>query len=286
MRTQPPLPPVAPWFRRELIEPGIERIEEPHVHEFLRSNIWHLSGRDRDLVIDAGLGVASLRDQFPDIFERNPILVVTHAHLDHVGSAHEFTDRRMHRDSFVDTRTVASLDGPELARMLGLGPQGMPSLLINSRPLGFDPVDYAIRPAPATASLSDGDVIDLGDRVLHVLHLPGHTPGSVCLFDEQNGDLFSGDVIYDGILLDELYESDIHQYVASMVRLRSLPVRTVYPGHGDPFDDNRMREIIDDYVRARAPQLEVYDSFPTISGADERRRAEPPPVRWCAVEPK
>jgi len=247
----PPLPVVATWFRRAEVAPGIARIEEPHVHEFLRANIWHVTGRDRDLIVDAGLGVASLREHLPDLFAHDPILVLTHAHLDHVGSAHEFSDRRMHRLSSVDAHTAASLRGPELAELLGFDAPGIPDLLIESAPIGFDPAAYAIRPAPSTSPLEDGDVIELGDRRVTVLHLPGHTPGSICLFDEASGALFSGDVIYDDILLDELQESDIDQYVASMLRLSILSVRTVYPGHGDPFDGGRMREIIAEYVSAR-----------------------------------
>jgi len=241
------------WFRRKLIAPNIERIDEPHVNEFLRSNVWFVKGRDRDLVVDAGLGVASLHDTFPDLFKKDPILAVTHAHLDHVGSAHEFSDRRMHRHSQINGQTAASLFGPELAALLGLDAAQLPAVLVDAVPLGFTAESYQIRTAPATRTVSDGDVINLGDRRLRVLHLPGHTPGSICLLDDESGDLFSGDVIYDDILLDELHESDIDQYVASMLRLRSLPIRTVYPGHGDPFDHARMIEIIDNYLRIRAP---------------------------------
>ena len=73
----------------------------------------------------------------------------------------------------------------------------------------------------------------------------------MCLFNEDDGSLFSGDVIYDDVLLDELPESDIADYVSSMLRLRALPVKIVYPGHGDAFDGDRMRQIIDEYVGRR-----------------------------------
>jgi glyoxylase-like metal-dependent hydrolase (beta-lactamase superfamily II) len=52
-------------------------------------------------------------------------------------------------------------------------------------------------------------VIDLCDRVFEVLHLPGHSPGSIGLWERQTGTLFSGDAIYDGPLLDELRDSNI-----------------------------------------------------------------------------
>ncbi len=222
------------------------------MHELLRANIWHLRGSARDLVVDAGLGVASLREQLPRLFAHDPVLVLSHAHLDHVGSAHEFPDRRMHRASEVGPGTPATLSGPELSRLLGLEWPDMPELLIDRIPAGFEPREYRIPPAPATAFLADGELVELGDRSLRVLHLPGHTPGSIGLFEEASGALFSGDVIYDDVLLDELHESDIEDYVRSMRRLRELPVRTVYPGHGDPFDATRMRAIIDAYLARRA----------------------------------
>jgi glyoxylase-like metal-dependent hydrolase (beta-lactamase superfamily II) len=242
------------WFRTEQVSRTITRIEEPHVHALLQANVWHVVGSDRDLVVDAGLGVASLRENVPALFRHDPILVLTHAHLDHVGSAHEFEDRRMHRATRVDERMPATLDGPRLAELLGLDASGMPALLLDGVPPGFDPQAYGIPPAPATRLLEDGDVVDLGDRVLQVLHLPGHTEGSICLFDPADGSLFSGDVIYDDVLLDELHESDIDDYVRSMRRLRALPVRIVYPGHGAPFDGDRMRQIVDAYLAGRSDQ--------------------------------
>ncbi|MGI5188400.1 MBL fold metallo-hydrolase [Promicromonospora sp. CA-289599] len=243
----------SPWFQVQRVTETLARIDEPNVHELLRANIWHLRGRDHDLVVDAGLGVASLREHLPGLFENSPVLVLTHRHLDHVGSAHEFSDRRMHAATEVDGRTPASLRGPELASLLGLAWLDAPPLLIDRAPSELFEVDsYAILPAPATDVLADGDVIDLGDRQLRVVHLPGHTPGCICLFEEQSGALFSGDVIYDGVLLDELPESDTAAYLDSMLRLRSMPVKIVYPGHGDPFDGDRLRELVDAHLRLRS----------------------------------
>lgn len=239
------------WFRVERVTATVSRVDEPLVHELLRANIWHVRGHKRDLVVDAGLGVVSLRDRVPWLFDNDPILVVTHAHLDHVGSAHEFGDRRMHVTSSISDALAASLRGPQLARLMDQD-WNLPELLIDALPEStFKIDDYAITAAPATMTLTEGDVIDLGDRQLQVLHLPGHTPGSVCLFDEADGALFSGDVIYDDVLLDELHESDVVDYLSTMRRLRSLAVRVVYPGHGDPFDGHRMREIIDAYISSR-----------------------------------
>jgi glyoxylase-like metal-dependent hydrolase (beta-lactamase superfamily II) len=115
----------------------------------------------------------------------------------------------------------------------------------------FELADYAITPIPGAKQLTGGDTIDLGDHVFEVLHLPGHTPGSACLYERATGILFSGDVVYDDNLLDDLFESNVGDYVESMRRLGELAVSVVYPGHGDPFSGDRLREIAEQYIRSR-----------------------------------
>ena len=107
----------------------------------------------------------------------------------------------------------------------------------------------ASRRPPATRLVDEGDVIDLGDRVFEVLHLPGHSPGSMGLWEAASGTLFSGDAVYDGPLLDGLPESNIAHYVETMKRLRELPVTVVHAGHEPSFGRERLRELADAYLR-------------------------------------
>jgi hypothetical protein len=65
----------------------------------------------------------------------------------------------------------------------------------------FDIAAHTTRPAPCTRKVREGDRLDLGDRSFEVLHLPGHSPGSIGLWEEDSGVLFSGDAVYDGGLL-------------------------------------------------------------------------------------
>ncbi len=67
-----------------------------------------------------------------------------------------------------------------------------------------------------------GDVINLGDRQLTVLHMPGHSRGSICLHDRDNKLLFSGDVVYDGSMIDWLPYSRVSDYISSCERLVGL----------------------------------------------------------------
>ncbi|MGB1101560.1 MAG: alkaline phosphatase family protein, partial [Pontimonas sp.] len=69
---------------------------EPHVDPLIRCNIWHVRGRDRDMLIDTGLGIASLRNASQDIFDKRLMAVATHTHFDHIGGMHEFDERVVH----------------------------------------------------------------------------------------------------------------------------------------------------------------------------------------------
>ncbi|WP_433124724.1 MBL fold metallo-hydrolase [Micromonospora sp. CA-240977] len=245
------------WYTRAEAGSGVIRISEPHVNELLSANFWWLRGDDRDLVIDAGLGVVALREAIPALFDRDPMVLLTHAHLDHVGGAAEFADRAAHpaEAEVLAAGVPASLYGAELYDRLGIDAAGepVPELMIDVLPdPGYDPAAYRIAPLTLHRLLDDGDRVDLGDRTLTVLHLPGHTPGSIALLEERTGTLYSGDIIYEGALIDDLPNSDVAAYRRSMESLADLDVSVVHPGHGDSFDRTRLRQLAETYLRAHA----------------------------------
>lgn len=245
------------WFERERIDADITFLWEPHVDPFLRCNIWHVRGRDRDVVVDTGLGVASLREAARDLFERPVTAVATHSHYDHIGGLHEFETRVVHRDErdgidlFAPLAKLRAADFPDeiLAQLREAGYAVSEEVLSAYPHADFDPAAYAVTPTQATRLVDEGDVIDLGDRVFEVLHLPGHSPGSIGLWDAASGTLFSGDAVYDGPLLDRLPFSDRAVYALTMERLRDLPASVVHAGHDPSFGRERLVEICDGYLR-------------------------------------
>ena len=249
-----------PWFVRTRVDSSLTLLVEPHVHRMLRCNVWHVRGRRRNLVVDTGLGVTSLRAAAEDLFGDDVLAVATHAHVDHVGGLHEFDQRAIH----VAEAVAVARGGPPLdldfehadpARVEQLATWGydVRGGLLTALPRDdLDVGNVPRHPAPCTQLLHEGDVIDLGDRAFEVLHLPGHSPGSIGLWDEHNAVLFSGDAVYDGPLLDEIEGADIDAYIATMMRLRDLPVEVVHAGHDPSMDRRRFIEIIDTYLEHRS----------------------------------
>ncbi|MEM6624486.1 MAG: MBL fold metallo-hydrolase [Pseudomonadota bacterium] len=253
------LRPADPWFAIEPQPNGILRIWEPHVSRLLRANMFLIRGRDRDLLVDAGMGIASLRTYLAPLLERPLICVLTHGHVDHVGSAAEFAeDLRMHRaeaDLIANppARWSLSYDDYPPDFRAGLAAAGFETRghVISGLPHpGYDPSTWAVPPAKITQALSDGDVIDLGDRQFEILHLPGHSPGCLVLWEEATGILIGGDVIYDGLLIDTLPESDSAAYRASMERLSALSPLIVHGGHRESFGLLKYRRMVEDYLSA------------------------------------
>ncbi|HET6161735.1 MAG TPA: MBL fold metallo-hydrolase, partial [Dongiaceae bacterium] len=115
----------------------------------------------------------------------------------------------------------------------------------------YDLSNYRLQDAPVTDIVAEGDVVDIGNRQFEVLHLPGHSPGSIGLWEAATGTLFSGDAIYDGPLLDEIDGADITAYVRTMKRLRDLPVQIVHAGHDPSFGRARLIALADAYLAKR-----------------------------------
>jgi glyoxylase-like metal-dependent hydrolase (beta-lactamase superfamily II) len=234
------------WFETEQYSGGISRIWEPRVHSFFRANLYHVAGRDADLVIDFGMGLRSLR-QFLGLKDGKPVIAVaTHVHVDHVGSLHEFDCRLGHSAEATAYSTMS--DTSTLADFF----RTQPDCVLQAPDPKWTPDRYRITPAPLSDVLDEGAQVDLGDRRFRVLHLPGHSSGSIGLLDEMNGVLFSGDAIYDGTLVDDLPGCDKGEYRKTMERLCDLDLSIAYGGHGPPMSRERMQSLAANYLERRS----------------------------------
>ncbi len=229
------------WYEIRSISDGISLIREKYVADWLRCNIWHVQGRNFDLLIDTGMGLRPLKKEIASISD-NPIKVIsTHCHFDHIGGANEFDCRLGHKSeasihASPDKHSAGDWDAFIRAETFIRLPDD-----------SFVVENYSVTPAPLTGYLDEGDVLDLGNRAFQIYHLPGHSPGSIALYDKNEQVLFSGDVIYDGDLFDTVYHSDPEIYRDSLNRLKQLPIELFHAGHYASFGRQQMLTIIERY---------------------------------------
>jgi len=216
-------------------------IQETGVANFMRCNIWHVRGRDFDLVIDTGMGLDPLKEWVMRDTDKPIKAIVTHCHFDHSGCLHEFDERLGHP---IEADILAS---PTNLKMVYEGSWTRIGIVDPKQHPDYSPETYRVKAAPLTGYLDEGDVIDLGDKAFQILHLPGHSPGSIGLWDVKTKTLFSGDALYDGELLDSLYHSDIETYHKTLRRIEALGPEIFHAGHFPSFGKEKMRKLINAY---------------------------------------
>jgi len=172
------------------------------------------SGTREAMLVDAPPGAAealarSAEKQKPKVV----IIVNTHGHWDHV----------------VDNAAVAERTGAPLAIH-----RDDAAMLADGGTYGFD-LPFEMRPSKADRVVAEGDILQAGGLSFTVLHTPGHTPGSICLYCAEENTLLSGDTLFDqGYGRTDLPGGDEGKMRVSLLRLSRLPADTrILPGHGE-----------------------------------------------------
>ena len=230
------------WFDAREVAAGIVVFEEPLHSENVKSYL--VLGSERAALIDTGMGVADLKREVESVTSLPIVVLQSHAHFDHIGDAWRFDDVRVHASEAAALergRTCESLRG-------WMDPKELSGPL----PDGFDPDAYALKGKTPTKLLRDGEEIDLGDRVLTVLHCPGHSPGSVAFWDKSARLLISTDVAY----LRQLYalnpDSSLPDYLTSLRRLEAMipELDMLLPAHGPtPIEPRHLAVMADGMQR-------------------------------------
>ena len=170
-------------------------------------------------LIDAGCSDADISELEAFVTENNIYVVailLTHGHYDHIIGVHK-VKQVTSADVYCHEAEKDTLESAKLnhSAMFGIGVEVTPD-----------------------CTFIDGDALYLHDEaaIFKVLHTPGHTPGSVCFYDEANGNLFSGDTLFKGTVgrtdLPRGSHADLIKNLKE--KLLTLPDDTeVYPGHGE-----------------------------------------------------
>lgn len=193
------------------------------------SNVFLVRG-GIDLLIDSGTGFnfertrKKIEDAGMEISEID-VLINTHCHFDHSGG-----------DSRIMEISNCELMASEAASEALRGPDEVVTLASN---FGGD-----LESLEVSRVLEEGDEIGLGGESLEVLSTPGHSKGSISLYNSEEEVLFSGDVVFrDGIGRTDLPSSNPEKMKESLERLAELDVEKLYPGHGPIAEENAGRFV-------------------------------------------
>lgn len=184
------------------------------------SMCYVLCGKDVALVFDTGLGVSPVLPWVQKITPLPVVACLSHWHFDHSGGAHEFTK-------------LLAWDSPA---MRSAAKNGIPSATIESEvgqafweSIGGN--RYDVQPFPQVNFLHGQQAISLGGYELEVIHTPGHTEDSICLYEPQQQWLFGGDTVYHGPIYLQFDDSNQADYAESIKKLRGYAIKTIFPGH-------------------------------------------------------
>lgn len=218
------------WFDVREVEAGVYAILEPN--QFQEVVSYLIVGTTKALLFDTGLGMVPIRP----VVERLTALPVevlnSHTHYDHTGGNAEF-DRILALDTSYTRANMAGFPHAELAGEVA------PESFCHGPPAALDTAAWRTRGWSPARTVTGGDTVDLGGRVLEILQVPGHTPDAVALLDRDRGLLWTGDSYYEGTLWLYVPETDLDAYDSSMTRLAALApsLKRLLPAHNTATAD-------------------------------------------------
>lgn len=216
------------WFEVYQITSNIIAIYEPGQFEEVISYL--IIGEQKALLWDTGTGIGDIRKVVDHLTDKEIMVLNSHTHYDHVGGNYQFENIYNFDTPF--TRKNALGKTSAIAKEFISG-----DWLWKPTPPAFSKERYEIKPFKTSQFIANKEYIDLGGIRLQVLHTPGHTPDAICLLDESNRLLFTGDTFYPAPLYAHFGESNVDTYLRTAIYLASLQSKIdhLLPSHNEPW---------------------------------------------------
>ncbi len=198
-----------------------------------------VEGEEKALLIDTCWGLGNLAELVQSITSLPLKVVITHGHPDHVCGAFQFNNLHISNE---DKNLLNAFYNKQTRKQL------LENRFRDQYLADFSKEKWINGKLKNISTVQEGDVFELGKRNLKVIPVPGHTPGSICLIDEENELLFSGDSVQTAPVLMHLDTSlPLSTYFDSIVHVYSFEESydKILPSHGEtPIDKTVLDELI------------------------------------------
>lgn len=229
------------------IEGRDEMIPDSHVYIIGKPESKDLSMIDAGLKGKGSYKIASVEGLGINIEDIKRI-IMTHTHMDHIGCLTEIREKMPWAELWVHTHEAVQLEEGDERTVYGM------DMFKSMCQAQYNLKDGAFR-FQVHKKIQGGEILDIGGMSWEVIHVPGHSAGSIALYEKTDNILIPGDVVYADYAIGrfDLHGADPAKHRESLMRLAELEVNVLLPGH------NRIMERVPKgYIRETAEQWGPY----------------------------
>ena len=222
------------WYGIEAYPDNIIRLRESNIDPYWSGSIWLVKGSERNLVVDTGTGIVAPAPIIESISDKPALAVALSSYYDHAGGLYSFEHRFCHH-----------LEASDLIDP----PVNWNNFIAENRLIAlpyadYDFKSYSMKGTEPTQLLADGEIIDLGNRQLEIIHIPGRTPGSIALYEKGTGYLFGGESVFIDPDYRDFRPQNIAQYENSLTKLSELSINKVFGGHYGTISPAEFKQLV------------------------------------------
>lgn len=180
-------------------------------------------GEEKALLIDTGYSITNAIGYVQQVTDKPVVVVNTHGHFDHIGGNGDFEEVYMSERDLLTAKQHSDHDF--LKGMMDHFQEVAPPMrMLFAQPGIGEQMEQSLRIAPCKyLPLPETGYFDLGGRKVSYIETPGHTQGSICLWDEKTKTFFPGDMMCEGgVLLGFDHSTSVSEYKASIEKMRDF----------------------------------------------------------------